>query len=230
MSRILHRQLIGHEDFALGHGKVIQQRGPETLQFQQIELEFIFRTPDEIKAIDFNRYTHVAIHTIPEGAVDQYYYDPFSHLIPDDFEVIKPNSVQLTQGGRYIRVIPQQLSLLDTIIASCSDELTPLEVATTLTTFRAPYALTLAYIRCSLTTAPIGADLIVDVKVTGVTVFSTPMHIDSTERTSVTAITQAVLNIINIVDDTEFTVDVLQIGSSTAGTGLKVAVTGTKVI
>lgn len=230
MSRILHRQLIGHEDFALGHGKVTQQRGPETLEFQQIELEFIFRTPDEIKTLDYNRYTHVAIHTIPEGPVIQYYYDPFSHLIPDDFEVIKPNSVQLTQGGRYIRVIPFQLSLLDTIIASCSDETTPLEVATTLTTFRAPYALTLSYVRCSVTVAPTGADLIIDVKATGVSLFNTLMHIDPSERTSVTAIIQSVLNIVNIVDDTEFTVDVSQIGSIIAGAGLKVAVTGSKVI
>lgn len=230
MTRIIHRQLIGHEDIARGHGKVTQKRGPETLQFQQIEIEWIFRTYDEIKALDYNRYTHVALHTIPEGPVIQYYYDPYSHLVPDDYNVVKPNSVQLTQGGRYIRVIPNYFGLLDTIIASCSDELTPLQVATTLTTFRAPYPLILAYVRCSLTVAPEGSDLIVDVKATGVSIFTTPMHIEPGERTSVTAATQAVLAIPNIVDDTEFTVDVLQVGSTFAGSGLKVAVTGTKVV
>ena len=228
MSRIIHRQLIGHEDFAKGYGKVTQKRGPETLQFQQVEIEWIFRTVEEIKALDYNVYTHVAIHNIPEGPVTQYYYDPFSHLVPDDYNVIKPNSVALTQGGRYIRVIDNFFGLLDTIIASASDELTPLEVGVKLTTFRAPYPLTLAYVRCSLTNAPVGTDLIVDVKATGVSIFSTPMHIDPTETTSVTAQTQAVLTIINIVDDTEFTVDVLQADGTSSG--LKVAVTGTKVV
>lgn len=229
MSRIIYRQLIGHEDLALGFGKVSQLRGDQELQFRQIQLEFIFSTVEEIKTLDYNRYTHVALHNIPEGPVTQYYYDPYSFLTPDDYNVIKPNSIQLTQTGRYIRVIPNYFGLLDTIIASCSDETTPLEVATTLTTFRAPYPLTLAYVRCSLTNGPVNEDLIVDVRATGVSIFSTPMHIDPGERTSVTAITQSVLSIINIVDDTEFTVDVLQAGGGTAS-GLKVAVTGTKVV
>ena len=88
MSRIIHRQLIGHEDFAKGHGKVSQKRGPETLSFQQVEIEWIFRTNEEIRALDYNVYTHVAIHTIPEGPVVQYYYDPYSHVVDDDWNVI----------------------------------------------------------------------------------------------------------------------------------------------
>ena len=54
------------------------------------------------------------------------------------------------------------------------------------------------------------------------------MHIDPGESTSVTAVTQAVLGIINIPDDQEFTVDVLQADGES--TGLKVAVTGAKVV
>ena len=228
MARIIYRQLIGHQDLALGPGKVLQTRGDQELEFQKIEVEFIFRTADEIKALDYNRYVHVAIHPDPAGPVDQYYYDPFSAAVPDDYNVIKPNSIQLTQTGRYIRIIPNYYGLLDTIIASASDEDTPLVVDTKLTTFRAPYPLTLAYVRCSLTNPPTGTPLIVDVKATGVSIFSTPMYIDVGETTSVTASTQAVLSILNIVDDTEFTVDVLQAGGTASG--LKVAVTGTKVV
>jgi hypothetical protein len=54
------------------------------------------------------------------------------------------------------------------------------------------------------------------------------MYIDVGETTSVTASIQAVLSIVNIVDDTEFVVDVLQAGGTASG--LKVAVTGTKVV
>lgn len=228
MSRVIHRQLIGHEDIARGHGKVTQKRGPETLEFQQIEIEWIFRTNDEIRALDYNRYTHVAIHPIPEGGVIQYYYDPYSHAVDDDWNVIKPNSVAATQGGRYIRLIPNYYGLLDTIIASASDEVTPLEVGDKLTTFRAPYPLTLQYVRCSLSTPPVGTDLIVDLQIGGVSIFATPMHIDPNEATSVTATIQPTLSVINIVDDTEFTVSVLQADGTS--TGLKVAVTGTKVV
>ena len=230
MTRVIHRQLIGHEDFAKGHGKVSQKRGPETLSFQQVEIEWIFRTVDEIKALDYNVYTHVAIHHIPEGPVTQYYYDPFSHAVPDDYNIIKPNSVAPTQGGRYIRVIPNYYGLLDTIIASASDELTPLEVATTLTTFRCPYPLTLQYVRCSLTTpvAAGGSALIIDVKIGAVSIFTIPMYIDASHKTSVTSVTQSVLSLINMSDDTEFLVDVLQADGESSG--LKVAVTGTKVV
>lgn len=123
-----------------------------------------------------------------------------------------------------------QNSWYDTIIASAGDEFNPLTVGADKVTFRAPYALdlTTGYIRASVSTAPEGADLIIDVKMNGVTVFSTPLTIDAGERTSVTAIVPAVLSTTDIPDDAEFTVDITQVGSVTAGIGLKVAVTGIK--
>ena len=123
-----------------------------------------------------------------------------------------------------------QNSWYDTIIASAGDEFNPLTIGADKATFRAPYALDLAtgYIRASVSTAPVGADLIIDVKMNGVTVFSTPLTIDAGERTSVTAAVPAVLSTTDIPDDAEFTVDISQVGSTTAGIGLKVAVTGIK--
>jgi len=119
-----------------------------------------------------------------------------------------------------------------TIIASCSDEFSALivDLAVSKTTFRAPYAMSLVGggIRISLTTAPTGAKLIVDVKMNGVTMFSTKVSIDIGETTSVTAAVPAILDITDVPDDAEFTVFVTQIGSTFAGSGLKVAVTGTK--
>jgi len=223
MSRILHRQLIGHEDLALGFGKVIQERGPETLNFQQIELEWIFRNANEIKALDYNRYTHVAIHTIPEGPVIQYYYDPSSMAVPDDATVIKPNSVTLAQSGRYIIT-----GALDTIIASASDEFTPIVIGGPKTTFRSPYPMSIVYVRISLTTAPTGAAFIVDVTMNGTSLFSTLLQIDANMKSSVGSAIPAVLSTTLIPDDAEYLVYVTQIGSSVAGSGLKVAVTGRK--
>jgi hypothetical protein len=148
--------------------------------------------------------------------------------VDDDWNVLRPNRVVPTQQGRYIRVIPNYYGLLDTIISSASDETSPLDVGEKLTTFRAPYPLTLQYVRCSLSIEPAANELIVDLRATGTSIFAEPMHIDVGERTSVTAVTQPVLSIVNIVDDTEFFVDVLQ--GDTQAAGLKVAVTGTKVV
>lgn len=122
----------------------------------------------------------------------------------------------------------------DTIIASCSDEFTPIPIGGPKTTFRAPYALdmTNGFVRASLTTAPDGTDMIIDITMNGVSMFSTPIHIEVGSRTSVGAATQSVISIpliggLPIVpDDAEFLVYVTQAGGNAAG--LKVAVTGEK--
>ena len=123
-----------------------------------------------------------------------------------------------------------QNSWFDTIIASASDESTPISVGGPKTTFRAPYPLdlTLGYVRISLTTAPQGSPLIVDLLVNGVSLFATPIQIDAGSRTSVGSVVPAVLAFTYIPDDAEFLVYVTQKGSTFAGTGLKVAVTGIK--
>lgn len=126
-------------------------------------------------------------------------------------------------------------SKYDTIIASASDESTPISTGGPKTTFRAPYAMDLGvpgsegYIRISLTNAPTGADFIVNVTMNGSTMFTTQVRIDATEKTSVTSVIPAVLAITDIPDDAEFLVYVIQVGSTYAGSGLKVALTGIKV-
>lgn len=124
----------------------------------------------------------------------------------------------------------------DTIIASCSDENTPINVGGPKTTFRAPYALdmTNGFVRASLTNAPTGAAMIIDITMNGTSMFSTKIYIDDGSRTSVGSTPQSVINIplvggLPIVpDDAEFLVYVDQVGSTYAGSGLKVAVTGEK--
>lgn len=121
--------------------------------------------------------------------------------------------------------------VFDTIIASCSDEYTPIPIGGPKTTFRAPYPfdMTEGYVRASLTTAPSGSSMIIDITMNGTTIFSTPITIEAEERTSVTAAMQSVLSITSVPDDAEFLVYVTAIGSGFAGAGLKVALTGKKV-
>jgi hypothetical protein len=107
-----------------------------------------------------------------------------------------------------------------------SDETTDLEAGTAKLTFRMPYGFTLTSITASVTTAPVGSTIIVDVNESGTTILSTKLSIDASEKTSTTAATAAVISDTVLASDAEITVDIDQIGSSTAGTGLKVTFIG----
>jgi hypothetical protein len=93
--------------------------------------------------------------------------------------------------------------------------------------------MTLTGVRCSVTTAPNGSNLIVDINENGTSILSTKLSIDGngTEKTSTTAATPAVISDSALADDAEITIDIDQIGSgvgTAAGTGLKVTLIGTR--
>lgn len=128
-----------------------------------------------------------------------------------------------------------QNSWFDTIIASASDEYSPIVVTSLdrpMTTYRAPYPLDLTdgYLRMSLTVAPEGGPLICDVYMNGVSMFDTLLQIDADTRTSVGSAAPSVIAALSIAvpDDAEFTIFVTQIGTTFAGSGLKVALTAKK--
>lgn len=108
------------------------------------------------------------------------------------------------------------------LIVACSDESTALTTGTAKATFRAPFACTLTGVRASVTTAPTGAVLTVDVNEAGVSLLSTKLTIDAGEKTSTTAATPAVISDSAIADDAELTFDIDTVGSTIAGAGLKV--------
>ena len=113
------------------------------------------------------------------------------------------------------------------LIVACSDEATALTAGTGKVTFRMPYAFTLSGVRASLTTAQTsGALLTVNIKEGGVSILSTKITLDNTEKTSTTAATPPVLSDTALADDAEITVDIDQVGDGTAK-GLKIALIGT---
>lgn len=109
-----------------------------------------------------------------------------------------------------------------------SDEVTLLTTGTAKTTFRMPYGLKLTEVRASVNTAPIGADILVDINQTGSSIFSTRISIDAGEKTSTTAATPYVISTPTLADDAEITIDIDQVGSATAGRGLKIWLIGTR--
>jgi len=111
--------------------------------------------------------------------------------------------------------------------AAASDETTDLTTGTAKITFRMPYAMTLTDVRANVNTAPVGSTIIVDINEGGATILSTKLTIDVTEKTSETAAAAPVISDTALADDAEITIDIDQIGSGTAGKGLKVWLIGT---
>ncbi len=119
-------------------------------------------------------------------------------------------------------------SNIEYIVVAASDETTALAVGTGKATFRMPYAMTLTSVRASVTTAPTGSTLTVDINDGGTTILSTKLTIDASEKTSTTAATPAVISDTALADDAEITIDIDAVGSVVAGAGLKVTLIGTR--
>lgn len=116
----------------------------------------------------------------------------------------------------------------DTWIIACSDETTDLETGNGKITFLAPYAATITSIEASVTTAPTGANLIVDVNEAGTSMMTTnKCVIEATETSTLTATTAPTETDTSVAQWAVITVDIDQIGSTVAGAGLKVYISHT---
>lgn len=116
------------------------------------------------------------------------------------------------------------------IEVAVSDETTALTTGTAKLTFRMPCAMTLTSVRGSLKTAQAtGSIFTVDLNEGGVSVLSTKLTIDNTEKTSTTAVTPMAVSDSALADDAEMTVDIDQVGDGTAK-GLKLTLIGTRAI
>ncbi len=138
-----------------------------------------------------------------------------------------------TAGGDARKVTAQDIadlaalgSSLQCIVIACSDETTALTTGTAKVTFRMPYAMTLTGVKASVTTAPTGAALTVDINEGGASILSTKITIDASETTSATAATPPVISDSSLAADAEITIDIDTVGSTVAGTGLKVTLLG----
>jgi len=111
---------------------------------------------------------------------------------------------------------------------ACSDETTALTTGTAKMSFRMPHGMTLSEVRASVTTAPTGSVLTVDIN-EGASILSTKLTIDIGSKTSTTSAIPPVLSQIVLIDDAEITIDIDTIGSTIAGTGLKVTLIGRRI-
>ena len=116
-----------------------------------------------------------------------------------------------------------------TISFAISDETSDLTVGQGKLVFRMPYAMTITDVRASVTTPPTGSTIIVDIDQGGSSIFTTnKLSIDAGENTSTTAATPPNITTTALNDDVEIIVNIDQVGSTVAGTGLKVYLIGTR--
>ena len=117
-----------------------------------------------------------------------------------------------------------------TLIVPLSDEGTDLTTGLAKVTLRMPLAFTLSEVRASLTTAATGAVLTVDINEAGTSILTNKLTIDGGEDTSVTAVIPYSFvdgATSDLADNAVITFDIDIIGSTVAGTGLKIYLTGT---
>lgn len=143
--------------------------------------------------------------------------------------LVEGNGIDITvnDAGDTITIATTKVGSPFEMLIAVSDETTALTTGTGKVTFRMPHKVTLSEVRASVTTAPTGSTLIVDINEGGSTILSTKLSIDASEKTSTTAASAAVISDTSLADDAEMTIDIDQVGSTIAGAGLKVLLIGT---
>ena len=116
-------------------------------------------------------------------------------------------------------------------VVACSDEESDLETGDDKLQFRMPFQFELTDIIANVNTNPTGADLHVMVQEDGVDIMSgNGIEIDADETTSETAVTQPTITDSTLAFNSIISVDLDQVGSTLAGTGLKINFIGYRVI
>lgn len=115
------------------------------------------------------------------------------------------------------------LQINDTAIiaVACSDETTALTTGTKLQ-FNFPFDATITDVQAYVNDSTTGDTLIVDINEDGVSILTTKLHIDPSEKKSSLSSTAVVIGDADIARGAEITIDIDRIGSSEAGAGLKV--------
>lgn len=127
-------------------------------------------------------------------------------------------------------ITPTLLDSAVTVIITCTGKNKVVTVESDVVDFRMPRKIKVTEVRASVSTAQAsGSRLTMDIKKNGVSILSTLLSFDNTEKTTKTSSVPCVITPNTIIDDDdEVSVDVTQVGNGTAK-GLKVQITGLSV-
>lgn len=143
----------------------------------------------------------------------------------DAVAIAKWESVRIAAAD--LAAFAASAAVVQCIPVAVGDEVSPVSAGPGKVAFHMPFAFNLLEVRAGLRTAQAGGSVLtVDINADGVSLLSTPITVDNTEKLSTTAATPPVIGTSAIADGAEITVDVDQIGDGSA-TGLKVYLIGT---
>jgi len=116
-------------------------------------------------------------------------------------------------------------------VIACSDETSDLVAGDNVSQIRLPFQFELTAISANVNTASTGADINVQVQEDGVDIMSgVGITIDATELTSKTSATPPTITDSTLASNSIISIDLDQIGSTLAGTGLKINLIGYRVV
>lgn len=124
------------------------------------------------------------------------------------------NIISLTKRDGKWWMVDSSAPASEVFVIPFSDEATALTTGTGKLSFRAPFAFTVTGVRASLSVTSSSGIPTFDINESGVTILSTKLTVDASEKTSTTAAAAAVISDSAIADDAEITIDV-----DVAGTG-----------
>ena len=125
-------------------------------------------------------------------------------------------------GGVKVAWLPTEIGVQVGAVAA------DLAVGTDLNSFVMPYDMIVTDVYADVKVAPVGSTLVIDINKVTTTTLSTKLSIDSTETSSQTAATPAVISDSNFPRGTKISFDVDQVGSTTAGQELTIFLFGYK--
>ena len=189
-----------------------------------------FNNPTAYDILAFNIAAN-SITNVPLVAASPFIANTFDlssiRDVDDEFSPTQGNVLVYDDNYWAPRSPSSLINLPAEIGIAVTDEPNDLSAGTAKATFRMPFAMRVREVRANVNTAPVGANIIVDINRTGsLSILSTRITIEATEKTSKTATTQPVVLLNNLSDDDELTVDIDQIGSITPGKGLKIWLIG----
>lgn len=142
-------------------------------------------------------------------------------------------SLQFTMQVLYGVIWPQpSISLAsnsETLIIAASDETTDLIVINSAVQWNMPYDGSILGIKANVNIAPTDADLVLDILKNGVSILSSPLVIDDGDTSSNISVSPAIIVSPNFVSDDRFNLEIVQIGSTDAGAGLKLTMRITNI-
>ena len=116
-------------------------------------------------------------------------------------------------------------------VIACSDETSDIVAGDNVAQIRLPFQFELTAISANVNTASTGADINVQVQEDGVDIMSgVGITIDATELTSKTSATPPTITDSTLASNSIISIDLDQIGSTLAGTGLKINLIGYRVV